>query len=145
MKKFIYLILLSSFLGVYGEKLERPIRLQETRLHLFGFDKSDLLDTPYFSSSITSKETKFYFDGENFCTLIGDTTLNSPVKSFKKTAQQDEDSWQYIIVLDDTDSFPICIEIDFLKDKTVLLKYPMMDTKTGNLFGYNISECFIIQ
>lgn len=144
-KLLIIIVFVASYMTARGEKLEKSVTLQETKWHSFCFDKESLHEDPYFSSSSVSGLTKFCFDGETFTVFSGENAVTNNIKKFIKTEDDEDNIWRYLITFDDCDPFPICVEIEFLPDNTAILKYPMMDIKTGSIYGYNISECIFIK
>ena len=138
----IYLAAILSMAPVFAEKLPSPVKLEVAKSHIFSFDKESLADGPYFCDKYAAG-SKFSFDGESLNLTFGDNVLGNNVKEFIKTHDSESNSWQYIITLDNSDSFPTQVEMKFVSEKEVIFIYPQV-SDTGDFFGVIVSECKVI-
>lgn len=140
----IYLTAILLATPAFAEKLPSSLNLRVVKGHNFSFDKESLADSPYFPDTF-SAGNKFSFDGENLVLTTKDgNTVKNIVKKFSKTENIEEKTWQYLITLDGSGNFPTVVEIKFLPNKDANVLFPLVDSTSGDLLGFLVSECKVI-
>ena len=138
----IYLTAILLAAPLFAEKLPSPVKLEVKKSHIFSFDKESLADNPYLPDPF-AKGNIFSFDGESLNLAFGDNVLDNKVKKFVKTKDSEGNSWQYLITLDNSDSFPTQVEMKFVSEKEAVFIYQQV-SDAGDLFGVIVSECKVI-